>query len=125
MKRLLVAGLLSVAGLLVAASPGSAEGWATGWGCFQCYPHGFGTDPDDKCWQVGHRENGVATFCENEYLFGRHYCNMSGGACYNEDAGGGSGGGSASGGGSCVVPWGEACPAECSSCTRETYPRTV
>lgn len=123
MKRLLMAGLLSMAGLLVAASPGSAGG---GWGCWICESHDFGTDPDSICMQVGHQEYGEGTYCQDYYEFGGHVCGTNGDACYNEDAGGGGGGGSAGGGGgSCVVQWGEGCPAECSSCTHETYPRTV
>lgn len=109
-------------GLFSLASLGQAAGWMTG--CFLCLPHNFGVDADDKCKMVGHQEYGDGWQCKDEYVLGAHICMLSGGSCYNEDAGGGGEGGSAGNGGEgCVVPLGAGCPAECSSCTQEAYPR--
>jgi len=109
-------------------------------GCFICRPHDFGTDPDQKCWQVGHDGSGAGTHCEQRYFggFGGHLCIVSGFQCSNSNVGGGpegcwaescwggaddpgGGWGGGGGGGSCHVQYGSYCPAECMSCTYYYY----
>lgn len=121
MRRLFVICLLI---LLAGSSAGYAD-WATGLGCFECRPHNFGVDADYKCWFVGHEEEGAGTECDNPYVMNGHMCLLGGNPCFNVNVnGGGGGGGSAGGSGSsCVVPFGSGCPAECSSCSYEAYPR--
>lgn len=120
MRRALLICLLMA---VTCAGAGYAD-WQTGLGCFVCLPHDFGVDSDDKCWFVGHEENGDGTSCQNPYFIDGHVCIITGDPCFNVNVNGGGGGGSAGGSGSsCVVPFGSGCPAECSSCTQEKYPR--
>jgi hypothetical protein len=121
MKKLVAtfAKLALVAALLLFCRSAAAE---LG-GCMACEEHNqAGTIAADRCVFAADGGTGY-TGCLEESIGIFRYCTLTGDACYNVDVhgGGGGAGGAGGGSGSCSLGPGEACPAECSGCTRRPY----
>ena len=98
---------------------GAQDAWAECGTCQTCQVSTAITISRDYC-RVANAEDGYTCCRQESYGLGT-YCAFGGSACYGITVGGGGGGGTGgSGGGSCSYQNGW-CPAECWSCSGNSY----